>query len=95
MSGKKFINDDDPEFIDYDDLKARAAQIVGIGIMRGWIQYPSYKRPSKTAGGLGQTPDEARAKRLSTQRDCMKSLRAKTKTNQQKENHHGSDNSEH
>jgi hypothetical protein len=86
MSGKKFINDDGSEYIDYDDLKARAAQIVGIGIMRGWIQYPSYKRPSKTAGGLGQTHDEARAKRLSTQRDCMKSLRVKNKNNEQKEN---------
>ena len=86
MSGKKFNNEDDPEYIDYDDLKARAAQIVGIGIMRGWIQYPSYIRPKKTAGGLGQTPDEARAKRLSTQRDCMKSLRVKNKNNEQKEN---------
>lgn len=86
MTGKKFTNPDDPEYIDYADLKARAAQIVGIGIMRGWIQYPTYKRPSKTAGGLGQTHDEARAKRLSTQRDCMKSLRVKNKNNEQKEN---------
>ncbi len=72
----------DDEQSDFQYFRENGPRIVATGLLMGWVQMP---KAQTISNGVGQTPQQALAARLKTQRCCMAVLREKRKQTKTKE----------